>query len=217
MNSLSNNENAMKRFDSILRMIARLGFLMLLIYELLAWAGVIESSLSYTWRGLVVTLLAVWFFMEVISFWLKKKRGGPILGIVFLLPLLSIFVDALGDIHHWYVTYTWYDQVAHFTGGGSTVVLLWNIMFRVVREEVRLWQPWIVYQLAFGFTIFIGVMYEIEEFTEDVIFHSNRLGDGPDTVDDLLLNCLGALTYLAIVALVRKIRNRNTHVSQTNS
>lgn len=205
----------MKLFDTLLRNFVRLGFLGLLLYELLAWAGVIDSDLDFTWRGLVVTLLAVWAFMEATSWWLNKKRGGPIHAIVFLLPFLSIFVDALGDIHHWYVTYSWYDQVAHFTGGGSTVVLFWNIMLRLVREDARERQPWIVYQLALGYAVAVGMLYEFEEYTEDVIFKSNRLGDGPDTVNDLLLNFLGAIVYLTLVALIRRCIHKKEHVSQT--
>jgi len=47
----------------------------------------------------------------------------------------------------------------------------------------------------------LGTAYEVEEWLEDAWVHGQmlRLGDGPDTADDLLMNIIGAGIVMAIV------------------
>lgn len=51
---------------------------------------------------------------------------------------------------------------------------------------------------------FFGALYEIEEYLEDFFTASMRLGDGPDTANDIMLNVIGAAVAVVIIYAVTK-------------
>ncbi len=46
--------------------------------------------------------------------------------------------------------------------------------------------------LTFTIGVTLGAGYELLEYSEDVLTGSSRLGDGPDTGNDLLMDFIGA-------------------------
>lgn len=64
------------------------------------------------------------------------------------------------------------------------------------------------YIIGFSLSVVIQVVYELEEYVEDLLTGSNRLGDGFDTANDLMLGLfgamLGALVILKLPILTRK-------------
>jgi uncharacterized membrane protein YjdF len=55
--------------------------------------------------------------------------------------------------------------------------------------------------LAAASTLSLSAIYEIEEYTEDLIFHTHRLGPGADTANDLLFNLLGITATVIFVII----------------
>ncbi len=186
--------------------VARFAFAAWLLVEILSWAGVFPLSLEFTWLGLVLTASLAWLALEVISWRLRKVGAGNLWGWTFLAALLSQCTDAFGDILRLYGTYGWYDQVAHIVGGAVVALVFYNIFYNLQGHgSLRLTKGW-MYTFSIFSSMAIGSLYELEEYGEDVLFHSNRLGSAFDTGNDMLMNTIGAIVLVLSIVLARRKR-----------
>jgi uncharacterized membrane protein YjdF len=116
-----------------------------------------------------------------------------------VLPVVSlVLLDATGDYLHFYSTWQYYDTVLHFLGSSGAALLIYMIYFNYypfLQQHYRL-----LALLTITTTICVGVLYELEEYLEDVFTGSHRLGDGFDTANDLLMNSWGAIIALALLS-----------------
>ncbi len=185
--------------------IIRIGFIGWIVFELLNWLEILHFELDFTWLGLVLTSSFVWISLEIISAKLKKSTGSGLPWYVFGIALLGISFDALGDVAHWYSQFEWYDQVGHANGGATSTLVFFFVFYRLVQaDKIKVGNKLLGFLALCGGTL-IGVLYELEEYIEDVITGGNRLGTGVDTANDLLLNTLGALLIVLIaVKLIKK-------------
>ncbi|MFA5052236.1 MAG: hypothetical protein WC544_04255 [Patescibacteria group bacterium] len=176
------------------------------MFEILNWIGVLHFTLAFTWFGLVFTMSMVWALVEFMSWRVRKTTGEPLPWFVYLGALFSSSVDAMGDIKHWYVTYSWYDQVAHSTGGGMAALLIFYTLWRSRNAGRMFMGKYMTGFMTVAFTMALGSCYELEEYLEDVIrgVVGVRLGDGPDTTNDMLMNMIGALIVVAILMFIIK-------------
>lgn len=179
-----------------MRNISRLLLGILLLFELSNQFGLLHFTLDFTWFGLVITGAVIWLFVEGASYILEKRSGRPIPGIIFLLVLVAVYVDALGDILHFYGRFYWYDEVAHLIGGATAAGILFFMVWTSLRHKIKALG---ISLFSLGISSFLGVLYEIEEYLEDLLTGSHRLGDGPDTASDLLFNTLGALFVIGLM------------------
>ena len=123
-------------------------------------------------------------------------------------------MDAAGDFFHLYGKITWWDQVAHY--GVSAIMAFtlfavinafwidkfkYSLLFKEGRLKLALF-------LAATSSISLGAIYEMEEYLEDVLFHTNRLGPGTDTANDLTMNVAGVLTMVTIISIHYMITRR---------
>jgi hypothetical protein len=185
--------------------VARIAFGTWLCVEILSWVGVFPIHIEFTWLGLVLTAALAWLALEIISWQLHRVGADSLWGWTFLAALLSQCTDAFGDILRLYGTCCWYDQAAHLVGGAVVALVFFNILARLIeRDIVKLSRAWQGFIAILG-SMAVGSLYEIEEYSEDVIFHSNRLGSAFDTANDMLLNTCGAVLFiLAIIIFARK-------------
>ncbi len=186
--------------------VARFAFGLWILVEVLSWAKVLPLTLEFTWLGLVITAVAAWAAVEVISWRLRLVGARSLWAGTFLAVLVSQCTDAFGDILRLYGTYGWYDQAAHFVGG-AVVALVFFDMLSALHDAKRL-----TIGVRFRGTLSVlgamalGSLYELEEYGEDVLFKSNRLGTAFDTGNDMFLNTLGAVVLMFL--LVRYLRKR---------
>ena len=184
--------------------LARLLILALIIFEFLNLFGILKFTLDFSWLGLIVTSLGTFAIIEAVyyGFW-KRGFGLPVLPYYFI--AFSLWFDAVGDIGHYYGRVEWYDQVAHILGGAAVMSVALGI-FSKYREKYKM--PLLAMILiCLAFTALLGDLYEIEEYLEDALYHGRqvRLGNGPDTANDLMLNLLGgALTGIIYLTLRKK-------------
>ncbi|MEK7640147.1 MAG: DUF2238 domain-containing protein [Patescibacteria group bacterium] len=184
--------------------IARLAFGVWVFVEVLSWAKVIPLTLEFTWFGLILTASVAWGAVELISLRLRKVGAQSLWGGTLLLVLISQCTDAGGDIFRLYSAYNWYDQVAHVVGGAAVALIFFNLLTSLhIAQRIQLgvkFRGW----LAVMGSMAIGSLYELEEYGEDVIFGSHRLGDAFDTANDMLMNTLGALLLILIIVRIRR-------------
>ncbi|MCK9361163.1 hypothetical protein M0Q28_02940 [Patescibacteria group bacterium] len=198
------NSNAFtKDIGSKIRWLSRLGFLGLFLFELANYFGILKYSLDYTWFGLLITAFGALVGIEGAAYLLRRKTGVEMPWIIWLLGFGGVLFDVVGDTFHLYERIVWFDQLAHFLGT-FLVTIFFQIFFRTM-QRVKGWNypPFVNWLLALGMGMTLGVLYEIEEYLEDMIGTANRLGDGEDTANDLLLNFLGATSVIGIAWVKR--------------
>lgn len=188
--------------------IARFAFGAWIFVEVLSWAKVLPLTLEFTWLGLILTASLAWGALEVISWRLRRVGARSLWAGTFIAVLVSQCADAFGDILRLYGQYGWYDQVTHFVGGAVVALVLFDL-FTALHDSGRI-QLGLTFR---GFMVVLGAMaigsvYELEEYGEDVIFGSHRLGDAFDTGNDMLLNTIGALLLVITIVWVRRRKQR---------
>ena len=184
--------------------IARLAFGAWILVEILSWAEVLPLTLEFTWLGLILTAGFVWVSLEIISWQLRKHGARYLWGITYLGALFSVCADAFGDIFRFYGNFFWYDQAAHSIGGAVVALIAFNLLTALYQSGKIVLPIKGRGVISVAIAMAMGAFYEIEEYLEDVFFHSHRLGDGFDTANDLLCNTFGAVVIIIILVIIRR-------------
>lgn len=116
--------------------------------------------------------------------------------------LVAVFAINMPSLYYgWYLKWDWIDIILHFSGGFFVAMFMADYLKdRLVSGQ------WIKNTLVVaGATIFIGVVWEFAEFIANqtlIDFVYNKfgirayfMGDLADTVNDLLMDTLGAFTF----------------------
>lgn len=193
---------------------ARLLFVGLIIFELLNYLKILQFSLEYTWLGLVITSSFCLVLLEVIAYKYKQKKGYYLHWSIWLIVVAGLGLDAFGDFFHYYGTLSWWDQLVHlFVSAVACFTLFivisafwidkfkFSLLLKTGRFKLSL-------LLAATSTMSLTAIYEIEEYLEDIIFHTNRLGPGTDTVNDLFFNLTGVLITVIFVTVYYLITHK---------
>ncbi|MBI4133165.1 hypothetical protein HY478_00975 [Candidatus Uhrbacteria bacterium] len=193
----------------MIRWFVRVAFFALILFEIANYVRVLHFTPNYTWFGLLVTSLVVFVGIECGAVILRRKARVTLPWAVWPLALAVVALDAFGDIFHFYSRWSWYDQFGHFLGSLVTMVVIFSALIAI--ERTHGWQhPRHVNPLlALGLSMTLAILYEIEEYLEDYFGLSHRLGDGPDTANDLAMNLLGALTVVLVITFFRYAHRRH--------
>lgn len=182
----------------------RLLFVGLIIFEFLNLIGILNFPLDFSWFGLIITATAAWLIVELIAHFFREPRFlKPALALSFL----GVLIDTSGDVFRLYSQFGWYDKAAHLIVGGMAAYLI----FLASRKFFEQFNQFIHSLFVLGISNLLGVLYEIEEYLEDLLIHGRglRLGDGPDTANDLLLNLLGSLAVLLFINFRKRFLRRS--------
>lgn len=197
-------------YTSLVRWVCRVAFAALIVFDLTGYFQIIDYKVTYTWFGLLITATSVFIGIEVVSYAAWRWRRHDLYWPVWPIALFVVAADGFGDLFHWYErnipffgTQLWYDQAMHFVGSMAAAIIMLAFI-RAVRSvnhhrELRTEDLLLMLTLS----VSVGVLYELEEYFEDLAWGSNRLGDGFDTANDLFLNLCGALVVTLVVAWLR--------------
>lgn len=185
--------------------LGRFLFFSLVVFELLNVLKILKLNTQFTWLGLLITALFSWGLVEYIYKKYEKTRGHHLHWVVIYITILALSLDAAGDFFHLYGRFDWWDQVVHFFVPAIVCFTLFTVinafwidkvkfvlLFKAGRLKLSL-------LLASTSAMSLSALYEIEEYSEDLIFHTNRLGPGTDTANDLFCDFLGVCFAVAIV------------------
>ena len=110
-----------------------------------------------------------------------------------LFVMASLF---LGEVQGYYQKFWWWDLLLHGASGlllGIFGFLLVHVLNEKENIDLSL-KPSFVAIFAFMFSLGMGTLWEIMEFSVDQIFGANMQKSGlKDTMADLIVDCLGAL------------------------
>jgi uncharacterized membrane protein YjdF len=122
---------------------------------------------------------------------------------VFFLIIILI-INLFGLYYRWYLDYPWFDQVLHFSGGFLVAMFFSSYLKEQLFVGSKLKNTLIIV----GVAIFIGVIWEFLEYLASLTligpiyttFHIKAyfIGDLDDTINDLLMDILGAITFALI-------------------
>lgn len=180
---------------------------LLTLFELMGWTGVISFTVQFTWRGLVITSLVAIALLEIIAYRYAQLKRLTLHWSVWLALLVTLLFDAAGDMFFLYNRFNWWDQTAHFFVSAVACFTLFVIINAFLTDPFSfkfLWRSQrsrLASLLAFTCTLSLGVLYEIEEYLEDSMYGTSRLGPGTDTANDLLNNSLGALMVILLITI----------------
>lgn len=175
------------------------------------------GEFPWCWSGMVCgVLLAVLAVAFVLSLLEGNWSSAFLSGTAFLLSLapyvtgkwfdihiptafsfaIALFVFAtlfLGEVGDFYEKYWWWDVMLHAGTGiafaliGLTVLLIFFKKKRVAAD------PSVLALFAFSFSVAIGAVWEIFEFSLDQLFGLNTQRSGlPDTMGDLIVDAVAA-------------------------
>jgi hypothetical protein len=194
--------------DRFFANLSRLLFVILISFEILNGVGFLKLTLTFTWLGLIVTSVAVWIGLELFSLYSRRKCEIPLSGLAMLAAVTLIYFDAIGDIFFFYAKLGWYDKFGHFIGGAAAAI----VFFSAVRNLSACRRLYLgPFGTAFFITtssVFLGVLYELEEYFEDMLTGSSRLGDALDTANDLFLDLAGAAS-IALITFIYVYRKNH--------
>ena len=176
----------------------------LLLFELLNFLGILNYQVEFTWIGLIITILLIFIGLQIVMHYSEINFGVSLGNRIWLIVLIGIYLDAFADMFNLYTRFIWFDQAVHFNAGVLIcLVLFWFIGNIEKTKRIRL-PLWLKNLYIFSATLTLGVLYEIEEYLEDVFTGSNRLGSGMDTANDLVMAGLGCFLTLFILEVIFK-------------
>lgn len=196
-----------KRERSIVINFARLFFFGLIIFEILNYLKILQFNLEYTWLGLIITASAAFVILEITAYKYKKIKGHYLHWLIWVIVIASLSLDAAGDFFHLYGKFSWWDQLVHFFTPAVICFTLFTVIsafwidkfkFSLLMKTGRLKLSLF---LAATTTLSLSALYEIEEYVEDFIFHTNRSGPGADTANDLFFNFIGVLLMVFFITV----------------
>jgi uncharacterized membrane protein YjdF len=180
--------------------------------------GVVAAVWGQQWLAAVITIgiilvtLLPLFFVKLFRVFIPPEF--VLLAIAFVFA--SVF---LGEVHGYYERFWWWDLVLH-AGSGFLLGIIGFLLVHILNEtediDVHM-KPGFVAFFAFLFAVWIGVLWEIFEFSMDSFFAMNmqkEMLDDPsgltDTMWDLIVDTLGALIITVIgYGYIKTARNES--------
>lgn len=196
------------------RNIGRLLLFGLLIFNFLNLVRILNFTLQFTWLGLFITALATCLILEGVAYAYFQKKGYTLHWSVWLIVMFALGLDAAADIFHFYQRFDWWDQVVHTLNSSLICFALFIAVsafwinrpsFDLLRKPARLHLGLFI---AATTTMALSALYEIEEYTEDMIYGTHRLGPGTDTANDLLCNAAGILLSVAVLWIIMTLKRK---------
>ncbi len=174
----------------LLKRLAQIGFAALLAFEILCWTGVLHFTLDFSWVGLVGTSVAVLLML----FYFNPQ------GLVWFAAFFGVALDGISDVTHMYDYWYPWDRFVHTTGGFCAGLIVFFILRDLEKRGLIRFNGAMIIPAVFVTTCTVGFFYEYWEFLVDLLYFGRpkELGDGPDTVDDMILNVLGSMIFLAV-------------------
>ena len=99
----------------------------------------------------------------------------------------------LGEMAGFYVSVPWWDLALHVVASVVLAQVGWALVLLLTAGDRPRTPLWIGATLAFGFSMMVGGLWEVMEFTLDGTLGTNAQRSGlPDTMTDLIADAVGA-------------------------
>ena len=174
--------------------------------------GVVMELLQGNWQnaGATTGIIIVAFIPMLVGnrFHVRIPAEFEVLAVLFVYA--SLF---LGEMQGYYLKYWWWDILLHM-GSGLILGIFGFLLVYVINEHEDLelhMKPSFIALFAFMFSIGIGTIWEIFEFTLDQTLGMTTQGNSlVDTMSDLIVDGIGALIISLLgFSYLRKARSQS--------
>jgi len=182
------------------------------LIEIILITRVILCIISKQWNNLALLFLAV--VCVIIPFIItgvadKKNIVLPhsfqLIAVVFV-----ILTQYLGEIKKFYITFWWWDLFLHAISGSYAVIIALHLIQGIIimkKDVTKQRFTFFTSIFAFSFSIALGTLWEIFEFTGDYLFKTHMVKGGlEDTSTDLIVKIIAAL-ITSIIYYYRELNN----------
>lgn len=170
-----------------------------ILFETILIATAIMNILSKQWSNLYLLLVnAICIPVPFIIVYISNKKKIALPSGFILATLAFIFLTLyLGETIQFYIMFWWWDLFLHGLFGIYGVIIGIHLICGIaIKDDNVTKKRFAVYTLifAFCFTITLGTLWELYEFSIDYFFKTNMTSGGlEDTATDLLIKNLCAL------------------------
>jgi hypothetical protein len=132
----------------------------------------------------------------------KKHHLADVVAVALLpavlLYVLNLIFNAVG-VYAWNQL-PWFDIPMHLLGGASIAWAAWSLMVEAYRRRVVTAQPWwFLFFALLGMVMLVGVLWEMYEFSMDVLRGLHLQGGLTDTMKDLFDDLVGGTVFLLML------------------
>lgn len=161
-------------------------------YHILAWLGqallaiaIVVVALKGNWQGV---LGLTGFFVAAVLFVQMKGRMPALFDMLFVVAAL---VNAGGWVWNWYDLVWGYDEAAHAYTTFALTLALGYVVYGALLPSFRNHQ-WLFILTITSFGIAIGAMWEVAEWTYEILVPGQFLLGLNDAMIDLIMDSIGA-------------------------
>lgn len=177
---------------------SRLSVGIALLFEIILIVTAIDSIATRQWKNLTLSFLAIVCLM--LPFIITRIANNKNILLPSSFQSISLvfvfFAQYLGEIQKFYLIFWWWDLLLHVIFGSFAVITaLYSIKGTIRKEQKTSEQRFTLFTIifAFCFSIALGTLWEVFEFTGDYLFKANMVKGGlEDTATDLLAKILAA-------------------------
>ena len=148
----------------------------------------------YTGRDLVFAISIIGFVVTFIPMMMKKFFDVSIPAEYEILSLLFIYGALfLGEVRGLFAEFWWWDVLLNFAAAIALGVVGLTVLFVLYKDNKIKANPVIIAILTFCFTLALGALWEIFEFSLDTLYNFNLQPSLRDTMGDMITTSIGAL------------------------
>lgn len=171
-----------------------------------AITNVVRLSLIIAFLGALIEMKWMLFFVSGAVFFLTyipeffERKYRIYLPVEFeIVTVLFIYGSLfLGEAFDYYNRFWWWDLVLHAGSAVAVGFIGFAILFILYKRERVKASPIVIAVFSFSFAVAIGAVWEIFEFSMDLVFGMNMQKSGLiDTMGDLIIDSIGALIAAA--------------------
>lgn len=166
--------------------------IIIIFLRLTLLVAVVLSIFYQSWYNLLFSILIM--VLTFLPSWLEKTYKINIPLDFEFATILFIYASLfLGEINNFYKIFWWWDIILHTSSALAFACIGFIILYILFETRKIQTSPIWVVIFSFCFSVSIGVIWEIFEFTVDQTLGFNMQKSGlVDTMWDLISNCFGA-------------------------
>lgn len=159
--------------------------------------------LALTVSAVIALLTLQWtlFFVSVAvllltfgALFVERRYGIQIPLEIEVFTTLFIYAALyLGTLAGFYDRFWWWDVMLHFSSALVFGLVGFSILYVLYYQQKLATNPFIIAMFAFSFALAIGALWEVFEFGMDQLFGFNMQPSAIDTMEDLIVDGVGAL------------------------
>ena len=123
-----------------------------------------------------------------------------------VLGVIILIVNALAHSFYWYTAIFGFDKFMHTLGGIFIVLIVASVYVKELRG-IKSWQLFVSLTLS---AFVVGLIWEYYEYIVQAFIKAVHLADVPDSIGDLIFDCIGgALGALFVISTKKSYNKKN--------